>query len=137
MHESNHAQVLSYSYLAPLQRRMWWPMFCSQLMGTWFLIFRQVQDNYRFGGERHTDPVSDHENPNPATLAPHLVWLSTVSIRSIWWRATHRSGFRLQRPEPCNLSTTYSLVINSVTIRLASLRRLITTANRRTQARTR
>jgi hypothetical protein len=30
-------------------------------------------------GERHTDPASDHKDPNPATLAPCLLWLSTVS----------------------------------------------------------
>ena len=49
------------------------------LDGTGFLIFRQVQDDYRFGGERHTHPASDHKDPNPATLAPRLLWLSTVS----------------------------------------------------------
>ena len=52
-------------------------------------------------------------------------------------RATHRSGFRSQRPKPCNLSTTSPLVINRVTIRLTSPRRLIPAVNRRTQARTR
>ena len=52
-------------------------------------------------------------------------------------RATHWSGFRSQRPKPCNLSTTSPLVINRVTIRLTSPRRLIPTASRRTQARTR
>jgi hypothetical protein len=44
-----------------------------------FLIFRQVQDNYRFGWKRHTDPASDHKDLKPATLAPRLLWLSTVS----------------------------------------------------------
>ena len=29
-------------------------------------------------GEWHTDPASDHIDPNPATLAPHLLCLSTV-----------------------------------------------------------
>ena len=72
------------------------------LKGTGFPIFRQVQDNYRFGR-----------------------------------RATHRSGFRSKRPESCNLSTTSPLVINRVTIRLTSPRRLIPAANRRTQPRTR
>ena len=52
-------------------------------------------------------------------------------------RATHRSGFRSQRPKPCNLSTTSPLAINRVTIRLTSPRRLIPATNRRTQARTR
>jgi hypothetical protein len=28
------------------------------------------------------------------------------------WRATHRFGFKSQRTEPCNLSTTSSLVID-------------------------
>ena len=51
-------------------------------------------------------------------------------------RATQRSGFRSQRPEPCNLSATSPLVINHVTIRLTSSRRLIPAVNRRTQART-
>jgi hypothetical protein len=46
-------------------------------------------------------------------------------------RATHRSGFRSQRPKPCNLSTTSPLVINCVTIRLTSPRRLIPAANRK------
>jgi hypothetical protein len=41
--------------------------------------------NYRFGGEWHTDPASDHKDPNPATLAPRLLWLSTVS-QSDWTR---------------------------------------------------
>ena len=39
------------------------------------------------------------------------------------WRATHRSGFRSQRPKPYNLSTTSPLVINRVTIRLTSPRK--------------
>jgi hypothetical protein len=43
------------------------------------LIFRQVQDNYRFGGERHIDPASDYKDLNPATLAPRLLWSSTMS----------------------------------------------------------
>jgi hypothetical protein len=38
---------------------------------------------------------------------------------------THRSGFRSKDLEPCNLSTTIPLVINRVTIRLTSPRRLI------------
>jgi hypothetical protein len=33
-------------------------------------------------GERHTDPASDHKDPNPATLAPRLLWLSTMSQSS-------------------------------------------------------
>jgi hypothetical protein len=37
------------------------------LTGTRFLIFRQVQDNYRFGQKRYTNPASDHKDPNPAT----------------------------------------------------------------------
>jgi hypothetical protein len=53
------------------------------LDGTWFPIFRQVQDNYRFGQKRHTDPASYHKDPNPTTLAPCLLWLSTVS-QSSW-----------------------------------------------------
>jgi hypothetical protein len=65
------------------------------VMGTWFPLFRQVQDNYQFGR-----------------------------------RATHRSDFRSQRPEPCNLSTTFPLVINRVTIWLTSPRWLIPTVNR-------
>ena len=36
-------------------------------------------DKQRFDGERHTDPASDHTDPNPATLAPRLLWLSTMS----------------------------------------------------------
>jgi hypothetical protein len=80
-----------------------WLSWCRwMLMGTWFPIFRQVQDNYRFGR-----------------------------------RATHRSGFRSQRPEHCNLSTTSPLVINCVTLRLTSPWSLIPAVNRRTQARTR
>ena len=31
------------------------------------------------GGARHADPVSDPKDPNPAILAPQLLWLSTVS----------------------------------------------------------
>jgi hypothetical protein len=34
---------------------------CYKLMGTWFPIFRQVDDNYRFGGARHTDPALDQK----------------------------------------------------------------------------
>jgi hypothetical protein len=30
------------------------------------------------GEERHTDLVSDHKDPNPVTLAPRLLWLSTM-----------------------------------------------------------
>jgi hypothetical protein len=53
-----------------------------KVMGTRFLIFFQVQDNYRFGRKRHTDPASDHKDPNPTTLAPRLLWLSTMSQSS-------------------------------------------------------
>jgi hypothetical protein len=47
--------------------------------GDGFLIICQVQDNYRFGRGRHTDPGLDHNDPNPATLAPRILLLSTVS----------------------------------------------------------
>ena len=42
-------------------------------MGTGFQIFHQVQDNFRFGGHRHTDPASDLKDPNPTTLATCLL----------------------------------------------------------------
>lgn len=37
-----------------------------------FLIFYQVQDSYRIDGERHTNPILNQKDSNPATLAPHL-----------------------------------------------------------------
>jgi hypothetical protein len=49
------------------------------------LHLRQGDGDVRFKitidlvGERHTDPASYHKDPNSATLAPHLLWLSTVS----------------------------------------------------------
>jgi hypothetical protein len=49
------------------------------LMGMRFPIFRQVQNNYRFGWKRHIDPAWDHKDSNPATLASRILWLPTVS----------------------------------------------------------
>jgi hypothetical protein len=65
-------------------------------MGAGFPIFRQVQDNYRFGGEQHTDPASDHKNSNPATLAPCPLWLSTVS-QSGWPHQEDESLLRIEK----------------------------------------
>ena len=48
------------------------------LMGTRVPDLLSGGDKQRFDGERHTDPASDHTDPNLATLAPHLLWLSTV-----------------------------------------------------------
>ena len=47
-------------------------------MGTWVPDLPSGGDKQRFDGERHTDPASDQHDPNPATLAPRLLWLSTV-----------------------------------------------------------
>ena len=43
------------------------------LMGTWVPDLPSGGDKQRFDGERHTDPASDHTDPNPATLAPRLL----------------------------------------------------------------
>lgn len=48
-------------------------LFLENMMGTEFSIFHQVQDNYRFGEERCTDPAPDHKDPNPAILTPRLL----------------------------------------------------------------
>ena len=47
-------------------------------MGTWGSDLPSGGDKQRFDGERHTDPASDQQDPNPATLAPHLLWLLIV-----------------------------------------------------------
>ena len=47
-------------------------------MRMWVLDLPSGRDKQRFDGERHTDPASDHTDPNPATLAPHFLWLSSV-----------------------------------------------------------
>jgi hypothetical protein len=60
-----------------------WPQtHQGPVMGTLFPIFRQVQDNYRFGRKRHTDLASDHKDPNPATLALRLLWF--INRVTIW-----------------------------------------------------
>jgi len=47
-------------------------------MGTWVPDLPSGGDKQRFDGVRHTDSASYHTDPNPATLAPRLLWLSTV-----------------------------------------------------------
>jgi len=45
-----------------------------------FPIFHQVKITIDLiSEERHNDLGSYHKNPNPATIAPHLLWLWTVS----------------------------------------------------------
>jgi hypothetical protein len=49
------------------------------LMGTGSRSSVRFKINNDLFGERRTDLASDHKDPNPATLAPRLLWLSTVS----------------------------------------------------------
>jgi hypothetical protein len=57
----------------------------SSLMWTGSRSSVRLKINNDLFGERHTDPASDHKDPNPATLAPRLLWLSTMS-QSSWPR---------------------------------------------------
>jgi hypothetical protein len=50
----------------------------SDLMGTRFLSSVRFKITIDLVRERHTDPASDHKDPNPKILAPRLLRLSTV-----------------------------------------------------------
>ena len=52
--------------------------FSARMVGAWVPDLPSSGDKQRFDGERHTDPTSDHIDPNPATFAPRLLWLSSV-----------------------------------------------------------